>query len=326
MYIFSRLKQVVFGLACCLGISFATLADSSAEGVLTQVRRGIPHDALYDLCFDGDRGIAVGVVGAVLNSVDAGITWSPQQPVTHYSLLGVSCGGKSTIVVGQSGHIQIQTDGGDWQIVESIVDNRLMSVSANSKGLAVAVGGFGAVLKSTDAGATWQQLTIDWEAILNDFLEPHIYDVVVFEDGTILLVGEFELVMLSTDGGDTWQINNKADSELAGVHFRDRQIGYAAGQNGRVLKTLDGGQTWQVIEVPTKENLLDIWSSADGYVIATGIRSLVRSRDDGQTWEAITEDDITIKWYQTVKGTPIGDGSAHNIVMVGHSGRIVQIK
>jgi photosystem II stability/assembly factor-like uncharacterized protein len=322
-----RSKQMVIGLACFVGISFAALANSSGdEGVLNQVYRGIPHDALFDVCFDGDRGVAVGVAGSVLNSEDAGMTWAPEQPVTSYSLLGVSCRGKSTIVVGQSGHIQVQTNGGDWQTVSSGTDNRLLSASANSEGLAVIVGGFGAVLRSTDAGVTWQQLTIDWEAILNDFLEPHIYDVTVFEDGTILLVGEFELVMVSTDGGDTWQVNNKADSELAGVHFRDRQNGYAVGQNGKVLKTTDGGQSWQNIEVPTRENLLDIWSSTDGEVITTGIRSLARSRDDGQTWEAITEDDVSIKWYQAVKGTSVGDGSSNNVVMVGHSGRIVQIK
>lgn len=166
-------------------------------------------------------------------------------------------------------------------------------------------------------------LVLDWEAILNDFLEPHIYDVVVFDDSTVMVVGEFELVLLSGDGGDNWEVVNKADSSLSGIYFTNRQNGYAAGQNGKVLKTVDGGLTWEAVEVDTQENLLDVWASGDDVYIP-GIRTLLRSRDAGASWESITEGDISVRWYQSIKGTPVGGGNS--VVMVGHSGRILKIK
>ena len=323
---FGRDIRVAVGLCLglCAGFSLEAFAENAEDGILTLLHQGIPHDALYDVCFDGDTGFAVGLAGTVLTTTDAGLTWLPGTSITDKALLGVSCSGKAPIAVGQSGTIQIRSDSGEWQAVSSGSDLRLLSVDANEQGLAVAVGGFGAVLRSSDAGATWEQITFDWEAILNDFLEPHIYDVAVFEDNSILLVGEFELVIRSADGGDTWEVVNKADASLSGIYFTDRETGYAAGQDGTVLKTVDGGLTWQDLDTPTNENLLDVWSSGAD-VLVTGIRTLLRSSDAGATWESITEGDISVKWYQSVKGTPVENGASNNIVMVGHSGRIVQI-
>lgn len=329
-------KQVVVALICGLGggvVCAANAANEAAvegaavdEGIIEVVHQGIVHDALYDVCFDGTSGLAVGVAGEVLSSSDAGLKWTPEKPSTNNALLGVACKGKTAIVVGQTGYIQVKAKGGEWQVVDSGTDQRLLSVSANEHGLAVAVGGFGTVLRSTDSGMTWEPLSFDWEEILNDFLEPHIYDVSVSAEGVITLVGEFELVLRSVDAGDTWEVINKSDSSLFAVHFRDSQFGYAAGQTGKLLKSVDGGVSWQVVAVPTQEILLDVWSSSRGEVLVTGIRALLRSRDDGVTWQEITEGDISVKWYQAVSGTQVGNGTARNVVMVGHSGRVVRIK
>ncbi len=318
------MASLLLSISLIGGVNLYALGEESGEEkTLNLVYEGIPHDALYDVCFDGDTGLAVGVAGTILATADAGVTWQAQTPVTDKALLGVSCTGKSSIAVGQGGSLLTKTDS-DWQVITSGTDQRLLSVAANEQGLAVAVGGFGAVLRSTDAGATWAPISFDWEAILNDFLEPHIYDVAVFEDNTIMVIGEFELVLLSSDSGDTWEVVNKADASLSGIYFADRQTGYAAGQDGKVLKSTDGGLTWQGIVVPTRENLLDVWASGQD-VLITGIRTLLRSRDGGASWESITEGDVPVKWYQSIKGTPVDNGLSNNVVMVGHSGRIVQI-
>lgn len=330
------LGALIFGFS--VGVAFSANAADGAvvngaagqdvvgEGVLEVVHQGIVHDALYDVCFDGSAGMAVGVAGEVLSSDDAGLKWTADQALTNNALLGVACRGKSFIAVGQAGYIQVKTKGGDWQIVDSGAEQRLLSVSSNAHGLAVAVGGFGTVLRSTDAGMTWEPVSFDWEAILNDFLEPHIYDVSVSDEGVITVVGEFEIVLRSVDAGDTWEVVNKADSSLFAIHFRDSQFGYAAGQTGKFLKTTDGGLSWQALAVPTREILLDVWSSSEGEVLVTGIRTLLRSRDDGVTWQEITEGDVSVKWYQAVSGYQDNNGAAENIVMVGHSGRILRIK
>lgn len=319
-----RLNNFLMGVIGVVTAGAIAPALQAENGVLNLVYQGIPHDALYDVCFDKNTGMAVGVAGNVLATEDAGKSWQPTQSATEFALLGVSCTGKTAIAVGQLGHIQVRDDKGIWQKVESGTDQRLLSVSANHSGLAVAAGGFGAVLRSKDGGTSWQPLTFDWEAILDDFLEPHIYDVAVFDDGSIMLTGEFELIMFSPDQGETWRVLNKADSSLFALHFRDREHGFAVGQDGKVLKSVDGGASWQVIEVPTRENLLDVWSSGAGDVFVTGIRTLLRSRDDGATWQSITEGDISVKWYQAVSGAA-DEGSVNQVVIVGHSGRVLQV-
>ena len=114
---FGRVKRIATGLCLGLGVGFslAALAETTEEGTLNLLYQGIPHDALYDICFDGETGLAVGLAGTVLASADAGLTWQPGTPITDKALLGVSCSGKTSIAVGQSGTILTKSDGGDWQ-------------------------------------------------------------------------------------------------------------------------------------------------------------------------------------------------------------------
>ena len=312
----ASISTVFFALFAVSGSAF-----SEGQATLTDRHQGIAHDALFDVCFDGEKGLAVGVAGTVLESVDGGKTWIPKPMAVPAGLLGITCEGQKPIVVGQSGVIFVQ-QGESWKPVKSGTDLRLLSVSANQQGLAVAVGGFGALLKSTDSGETWSPITVDWEALLNDFIEPHVYDVDVSGSGVITLVAEFELVLRSVDGGETWETLNKGDASLNALHLRDEATGFAVGQDGKVLRTQDGGVSWESLEVDTDENLLDVWSGDDGTVVVSGIRTLLKSKDDGETWLSIEEGDVPIKWYQALGAS---EGPERNVVMVGHSGRVVQI-
>jgi len=324
---FKLLRQAILSAALCTGCftAGAQASESAAEGVLDVVHQGIVHDALYGVCFLDQSGFAVGLAGSVLTTEDAGKTWQDGSAGVSDALLSVSCGQSASLAVGQAGLIVRKVGDTEWAKVDSGTDQRLLSVSANDSGLAVIVGGFGTVLKSTDGGASWATLSFDWEAILNDFLEPHVYDVSVSAEGIITIVAEFDLVMRSVDQGETWDIVNKGDTSLFGLHFRDANTGFAVGQNGKVIKSTDGGLTWDVMPTQTKENLLDVWSSGN-QVLISGIRTLLRSRDDGRTWESITEGDVAVQWYQAVKGTQASDTGGDSVVMVGHSGRIIKIK
>ena len=312
--------RVLCSILLLLGISSAHGAEAE-EGLLTERYRGIAHDALYDVCFDQENGMAVGVAGTVLETADAGITWTSTAMALPAALLGVDCLGQRPIVVGQGGIIYTKL-GGAWQQVESGTQERLMSVSANRQGLAVAVGGFGALLKSVDGGQTWASLSVDWEAVLNDFLEPHLYDVHVTEAGIIILTGEFELIMRSADGGETWETLNKSDSSLFAMYWIDDATGFAVGQNGKVLRTADAGLSWESLDVDTDQNLLDVWADADGSVVVSGIRTLLKSADKGLSWLSVREGDVSVQWYQAVAAS---GGAERNVVMVGHSGRVVQV-
>ena len=59
----------------------------------------------------------------------------------------------------------------------------------------------------------------------------------------LVAVGEWGHVLISEDNGDNWhQATVPTQAILTGVHFVDRQHGWAVGHDQVILRTLDGGQ------------------------------------------------------------------------------------
>lgn len=310
-------NRLLAALCACV-ISVPTWA-----AVVTTVSEGIKHDALFGICVDGTTGIAVGDAGVVMQSDDGGDSWQRQAPFTESALLDVSCGAGKTIIVGQEGLIY-RDDGNGFQQLDSGSDQRLLSVASGSDGLVMAVGGFGTVLRSTDGGDSWEPLSFDWEGILNDFLEPHLYTVHIADDGTITMAGEFALVMRSTDGGDNWEVANLGEASIFGMHLLGAE-GFAVGQDGTILHTEDGGVSWTMIEdVPTGANLLDVWTDGD-QVVVSAIRDLIASDDGGASWRPVRDGDFAVGWYQRI-AVPQQQGSGGAILFAGHGGRIVKLE
>jgi photosystem II stability/assembly factor-like uncharacterized protein len=311
-------------------VCFALLAGGlglppgvAAEPV--QVFSGTAHDALYGLCLDGQQGIAVGSSGFVIESADGGQSWTPGQNFTESALLDVSCGVGSTLIVAQQGGI-FRSENGAFKAVDSGTDARLLGVDSNSHGLAVAVGSFGTILRSTDDGVSWKSLPLDWEAILNDFVEPHLYAVDVSPTGVITIVGEFELVIRSTDGGETWETAHKAEASLFGLTLNADGSGFAVGQNGRIIKTEDGGISWSQLPSPAVGILLNVWSGPDGEVLVSGIRNLLRSSDGGLSWKVLEGGDLNTGWYQGLVVTSGASSSGAAALLAGHHGNVLQVQ
>ena len=289
-----------------------------------QVFGGTAHDALYGLCLDGQQGIAVGGSGLIIESSDAGQSWKPGQSFTEYALLDVSCGMGSTLTVGQQGMIfRAQDDA--FTAVDSGTDARLLGVDSNSDGLAFAVGGFGTILRSTDDGVTWESVPMDWEAILNDFVEPHLYAVDVSPVGVVTIVGEFELVIRSTDGGETWETAHTGEASLFGLNMNADGGGFAVGQDGRVIRTVDGGVSWLEVPTPTEGILLNVWSTPGGEVLVSGIRNLLHSSDGGFSWKFLEGGDLNIGWCQGLVVTGGESSSGASVLLAGHHGNVLQL-
>ncbi len=328
-----RCKRLMMGVTAVLFAAPIFSGISQAE-TFDVVQQGTVHDALYDICFDGKDGLAVGYDGSLLESDNSGKSWkaAPVEILESITLLGASCDGARRVVVGQEGHIFIERES-TWQAAESGSSERLLAVDMNRQGLAVAVGGFGAVLRSKDSGESWEALTFDWEAILGDFLEPHLYDVNVDEAGVITLIGEFELIYRSTDGGETWKTLHTGESSLFSITLLDSGLGFAVGQDNKVLKTVDGGDSWKTLTATENGggNLLSIWSSPQGEVVITGIRVMLRSSDSGLSWQSSALGDVATNWYQALASSVPSEKAEQDVpgqeqlYMVGHSGRIVRL-
>ncbi|GMU85788.1 MAG: hypothetical protein AMXMBFR48_10300 [Ignavibacteriales bacterium] len=70
-----------------------------------------------------------------------------------------------------------------------------------------------------------------------------------------------------------------------GIHFFNKDTGWAVGDLGALIKTTDGGLSWKVIQTNTTKPLLKVRSYNGQIVIATGYDGLIlRSTDGGETF------------------------------------------
>jgi len=299
-----------FGKYCVRGAMISMLAlapfcviaeEATADKAIEIVRTGIAHDAIYALDMNGEKGIAIGNYGLMLETKDGGATWTSIEPVTKQALFGISTAGDRQLIVGQSGIVLTRVGDGKWEELENDIELRLLNCALSESGLAFAVGEFGAILRSRDAGKTWERIEIDWSLYNDEGYEPHMYDVAIKDDQNIAVVGEFGLVLWSEDGGDTFVARHQGEESLFDIMLNadGTGTGYAVGQNGEVLRSQDDGMTWQKLEAGPDANLLGA-RSGQGEVVAVGIRELLRSSDDGNTWKRATDPQVVRTWYQGI--------------------------
>lgn len=318
---------ILFGCLC--GFSLSAAADESIE----IIRSGIPHDSLYDIDINGENGYAVGNAGLLVTSSDAGNTWVQQERLTDQAFLAVKSKGERTLLAGQKGTIMSKTGDGDWETVSTPFETRLMKIDFNSSGLIVAVGEFGSIHRSKDGGASWDDVVIDWMQYNDEGYEPHLYDVAVRDDNNVVVVGEFGLILWSEDGGDSFIARHQGDESVFALHLDADGTGssFAVGQDNLVLRSQDGGKTWQTLKIAGEEsNLLGVWSG-QGEVVITGIRTLLRSSDDGETWTHSEDIQVVRTWYQGVT-TGVAELTAGNgflrsqaVYTVGQQARISRV-
>lgn len=317
---FSCASMPLIGLVALLvmGLTKPALAEVSLVHV------GFPHEALFGIALEGDKGFAVGMPGLVLETDDQGKSWKPEAMINDgLALLAVAMSGNHAITVGQGGRIFKRTGSGAWTAVESGSTERLLAVDMKASGLAVATGGFGTILLSRDYGATWKSVAPSWAGIGKDDAEPHINDVKISASGVITIAGEFGLVLRSENEGRDWHVLHRGDETLFGLFMTDEGRGAAAGQDGAVLVSDGWTSEWRKIATGRPENLLDVWVGDDGRMVATGIRTLLVSRDRGLNWNVVDRKDISTGWYVGVAAA--GDGAQAVPFAVGYDARILKV-
>jgi len=189
-----------------------------------------------------------------------------------------------------------------WIAQDSGSKSSLRGLNAVSENVAWASGSRGTVLRTTDGGTTWENVSIA-EADTIDFR-----DIQAFNANTaiVLSAGLPAVIFKTVDGGQSWQqkfFTMKEGTFYDGMDFWDDQNGIAFGDavDSRllILKTKDGGETWQ--ELPFEQRPLAkagqggfaasgtslITNGAtDAYIGLGGDEaSLFYSHDRGETWQ-----------------------------------------
>jgi photosystem II stability/assembly factor-like uncharacterized protein len=200
------------------------------------------------------------------------------------------------VVVGEQGHILYSDDEGQsWTQADVPVSLAITSVTFAGNGSVWAAAHDGFLLHSDDGGATWTvklsgpdvaRLSVGaietQVARLQAELEAasDAEDIEWALDEAMFALDE---AMLAVDEGMT--------TPLLKVWF-DGDVGYALGAYNVFLATRDGGATWAShsarLDNPDKYHLYGMARSKAGTLLVAGeAGTLLRSLDDGETWERI---------------------------------------
>jgi photosystem II stability/assembly factor-like uncharacterized protein len=256
---------------------------------------------------DARNGWAVGDLGTILRTIDAGRTWTVQNSYsTGYTLNAVAFATSSTgIVVGSAGRVLRTVNAGvTWtQLTISSGGSGLNHVYFQDAQRGWIVGNGGVVLRTTNAGASWTRVqpsvTIaDLERVSfprytlggTPPTDPYGHGWAVGSGGTI--IG-------SDDFGATWKLFAPfaTTDPLLGVARRSLVDAIAVGQNNRALMTIADADSalWQLAAAPNPfTNLTAVsWSPQSplpGSAWAVGKRPdlaipvVLYSADGGVTW------------------------------------------
>jgi photosystem II stability/assembly factor-like uncharacterized protein len=165
--------------------------------------------------------------------------------------------------------------GGNGVIFDTPEDGRVWSsrptnTNATLRGLAFeypdtghAVGENGTVVKSTDAGATWQPYTVVFNdpsaapltVNLNAIEAPSVQ--IVIGSKQLWLAGDKGTIVRSTNKGQTWDYQTTNTKQNINCIFSrsSAQNLFATGDSGTVLMTTNGGIAWSLQNVSRKVNI-----------------------------------------------------------------------
>jgi photosystem II stability/assembly factor-like uncharacterized protein len=263
----------------------------------------------------------------LVKTTNGGTTWTP------VGLAGINsyCFTTANTVygVGTSGRLFKSEDAGvtSGNYTSSVTDANLEDVhfpDANTGYIVsqydVSAGlRYGQVLKTTDAGETWQ-ITADgdfgrltsvyftdvntghmvcgygkiykttdggylWDTLANSY-NSFLNEIVFVNPNTGFITGQGTsgLILKTSDAGMSW--NNVYESlySVRGIHFVDENTGYAILSNS-VLKTVNGGTDWTETPLDNEGILLDVFfvNQNIGYVCGF-MGDFFKTTDGGQTW------------------------------------------
>ncbi len=203
-----------------------------------------------------------------------------------------------------------------WELKDSgTTDVRFRGLAAVSRNTAWLAGSKGTVLRTTDGGASWRNVSPPGGAGL-EFRDVEAFDA---RRAVVLAIGEGEAsrVYRTEDGGATWTEsfrNTDARAFYDCMTFFDRRHGLALSDpvdgKFRILSTSDGGRSWEVLPDTGMPAALDgeFGFAASGQcLVAAGPKDVWLATGGGTRARVLHSADRGRTWTATDTPIPAGD-------------------
>ncbi len=170
--------------------------------------------------------------------------------------------------------------------------NSLFAIDFPDNNIGYSVGAFGTIIKTSDAGNSWDQLNSNTQLTLLSV------DFINSDEG---YAGGFsQLLKKTTDGGIVWsdiQLPREGQFDslfsIMDIEFVNSNTGYALGffqLESKIWKTIDGGVTWstQTTAGANYLNTLHFLDENNGYAAGGSLGSeIIKTTDGGLSWELV---------------------------------------
>lgn len=202
-----------------------------------------------------------------------------------------------------------------WELKDSGTDVRFRGLSAVSRNTAWVAGSKGTVLRTTDGGANWRDVSPPGTAAL-EFRDIEAFDA---RRAVALTIGEGEAsrVFRTDDGGATWTESFRNTDPKAFydcLTFFDRRHGLAMSDpvdgRFRILSTHDGGRSWKVLPgdgMPAAQEGEAGFAASGQCLVSAGPRDVWLATGGGAHARVLHSADRGLTWKAADTPIPAGD-------------------
>ncbi len=212
---------------------------------------------------------------------------------SHSMMLGASRAGKRIVAVGDRGVILLSDDDGKTFRQATSVPTRatLTAVQFVDEQLGWAVGHWGVILFTEDAGENWKIQRDDTS------VDQPLFSLWFRDRNNGLAAGLFSLLLRTTDGGKNWQplqLPSLSGSKASDINlfsiFSDGHGGVMiSGEQGRVFHQREGSDKWNILNTGGRGTLWAGLTIDNGTIFVAGLRgNFFQSVDGGKSWASIS--------------------------------------
>ncbi|WP_420878398.1 YCF48-related protein [Streptomyces sporangiiformans] len=202
-----------------------------------------------------------------------------------------------------------------WELKDSGTDVRFRGLSAVSRNTAWLAGSKGTVLRTSDGGASWRNVSPPGSGAL-EFRDIEAIDA---RRAVVLAIGEGEAsrILRTDDGGKTWTEsfrNTDARAFYDCLTFFDRRHGLAMSDpvdgRFRILSTSDGGRSWKVLPgdgMPAAQEGEAGFAASGQCLVSSGPRDVWLATGGAARARVLHSADRGLTWTATDAPIPAGD-------------------
>lgn len=165
-----------------------------------------------------------------------------------------------------------------FQSLSSGVTNNIFSTYFTDVNTGYAVGSYGMIIKTTNAGTNWFPL--------NSNTSDALRSVYFFNSSTGYAVGGNGVILKTINAGVNWVASYIGTATLFSIYFTDINTGYAVGGSSVCMKTTNGGTNWVYQSVPISEGVFYsvCFNGGRGFIGSAFGSNLFSTTNGGINW------------------------------------------